>query len=149
MILISLEPFHCLQKKSSVLFSSLKQFHWLIKIDKFGTFRKKFQKIWKKIKFYQNFAKIRDIKKLKTIPLPITTMQYHTLKPYRKLHGFWGKTNQKTNILGKLKNSKFYPKMLKFVILKSWNLVPWHHKQCSNLLSHPRRDSLALEARET
>ena len=59
-------PFDCLKRTSSMPISSLKQFHWLIKIHTLATFQKKIQ-----IKIYQTISKTRVTEIIIAIPLTL------------------------------------------------------------------------------
>ena len=82
------------------------------------------KKIEKIASFIKKIDKICDNKKLKTIQLPLKTMQPHIIKP---LKGFLNTEAEKSWIMTKklkLLKVNFFKKMLKFVMLKYWKKIP-------------------------
>ena len=101
-ILESSKTILCLKRLSSIPISSLKYFHWLIKIHKFRT--KIFRKI-EKLKLEKN-AKAGVIKLLVTNSSTLESMQKVITKPWRTSLGPWRrKKDEKIKKIQKLEKT--------------------------------------------
>ena len=76
-----------------------------------------------------------------TIPLTVKTMQQFIIKPWRRFEGLCCLKKIKKN----MKNCKYFKKLLKLMILKSWRTFHYISKLCSNILSNPTGIFAALE----
>ena len=105
----------------------------------------------KKIKLYQNIAKILGIKKLKTIPLPSSNqaVSYYQIQKELAWPRRQKKNRTKDNTLEKLQSCNFYQKIAKIGDIKMLKSFLLQQKLCSTLLSNSTGDFFTLEKGKT